>query len=155
MNKTNNYLHRVFVYGTLMKDCGNSGFLYGSTLVGTAKTKGKYLLTASGIPYVIKSPPDKFNDDIVNVKGEVYLVSDDILIRSLDMLEGHPVCYCREEVEIVYDDPSIADANEEVKAWLYFYPRVTGDVVKDGDYRKLREDEMQWHSHYKEKGIHL
>jgi gamma-glutamylaminecyclotransferase len=122
-------MHKVFVYGTLKEGHGNDVLLSFSKKIGEGFTKERYVMYESGIPFVSKSLA------LTKIYGEVYLVTDDTL-DSLDMLEGHPDWYKREEVPIIY--------NNDIKkglltnAWLYFSDAAPGNskINKDGIYRK-------------------
>lgn len=104
--------HRVFVYGTLKK-----GFYFyerylggdKSEFLGKAVASPDYSLYIDGMPHMIAEPTDK------PVKGELFKVDDDVL-NTLDDLEGHPIVYKRELIE-VYDD-----TGERVLAWAYLRP---------------------------------
>jgi len=47
-------------------------------------------------------------------------------------LEGHPTCYKREKIEVCLED------GQEVMAWIYFYPRPQGKLIKEGDFAICR-----------------
>ncbi len=113
--------HIVFVYGTLKRNFSNHHLLLYSKYLGTGKTVDTYSLYVSGIPYVIK------HESISHIHGELYSVNDHTLAR-LDMLEGHPDWYRREEVKILVDNDQI------VTAWLYFFPKPTGNIEASGRY---------------------
>ena len=53
---------------------------------------------------------------------------DNITLKIIDRLEGHPEWYRREEVKVV------TGKGETVTAWLYFYPEKRGKLVKTGRY---------------------
>ena len=100
----------VAVYGTLKK--GNSNYyhyLSDSKHVGTGKTKDKYPLVVSGLPYLLERKGVGHN-----VVVDVFKVSDSQL-EKLDKLEGHPNWYIRKQVDCV-----IGDTVE--KCWIYFNP---------------------------------
>lgn len=102
-------VHKVFVYGTLKK-----GFYFYERYLGGEKAQfiGKaiaspdYSLYVDGMPHMIREPTD------LPVKGELFAV-DEKTLDSLDELEGHPIVYKREIIE-VYDD-----VGELVLAWAY------------------------------------
>lgn len=80
---------KVFVYGTLKKGYGNHIRLRNSPKVTEGWLYG-FQMWESIIPYVRKV------DDLESkVYGEVYEVTLDVLINSLDVLEGHPNFYKR------------------------------------------------------------
>jgi gamma-glutamylcyclotransferase (GGCT)/AIG2-like uncharacterized protein YtfP len=100
--------HRVFVYGTLMRNHHNHRILKENTsyFLGEARTVESYMMLYAGIPYVIKA--DAYYDDHMEthpVKGEVYEV-DDVTLARLDRLEGYQAGregnhYNREEIDVM------------------------------------------------------
>ena len=110
-----------FVYGTLKKKFHNHYLLESSKYLGNGHTKSKYALYESGIPFVIK------NEQVSFIYGELYEIIDKTL-KQLDKLEGHPVWYCREQVEI------ITETGKSILAWLYFYPEPNGKLNTTGLY---------------------
>ena len=83
----------VFVYGTLMRRCGNHRLLETSTLLGRAWTLPEYeLLSLGGCPGLV--PAGK-----TSVAGELYRVTPEVL-ADLDRLEGHPTFYRREPLKL-------------------------------------------------------
>ena len=114
--------HQVFVYGTLRKgQCNHHYFLDRSKFLGMAKTKKKYALYGSGVPFLSRSRA------VSQVIGEVYSV-DDATLSRLDQLEGHPDVYTREQAEVVLEDGT------ELTAWIYFYDLAQGDLIQSGDF---------------------
>ena len=112
----------VFVYGTLKEGYGNHDFLRRAIKVGKAETCEKYGMYETGIPYVIK------DQEKTTIKGEVYIV-DSGTFRGLDQLEGHPVCYKREQIKVKLDN------KRKTTAWIYFYPNQCGREISDGVYK--------------------
>ncbi|EHP85983.1 gamma-glutamylcyclotransferase family protein [Methanotorris formicicus] len=118
----------LFVYGSLRKGFWNhEAYLKNSKFVGNGKTKHKYAMYASIIPYVVE------DEKISHIIGEVYEVNKETLER-IDSLEGHPTCYKRKKV------PIILESGKEIEAWLYFYPEPYGVLVKTGDYGDYMRD---------------
>jgi len=111
----------LFVYGTLRKKQGNHYLLDRSKFLGNAKTKLRYALYRSGVPFLSRSRA------ISQVIGEVYSV-DDTTLKRLDQLEGHPDVYKREQDEVVLEDGT------ELIAWIYFYDAAPGDLIQSGDF---------------------
>ena len=104
-------MEKVFVYGTLKRGHGNHVLLRGSDFLGPSLTKEIYTMYRSGIPFVSKSP------GTTRVIGELYNV-DELTLNHLDMLEGHPTWYKREQINVDYI--SNEGEMESTKAWLYF-----------------------------------
>ena len=71
----------------------------------------------------VKTPP------IVQVKGEVYEVSNEILKR-VDELEGHPTVYKRERIKVVMEK-----SGKEIEARVYFFPYARGKLVEDREFK--------------------
>ena len=115
--------HTIFVYGTLKKGFSNHYLLEGSEWVGAAKTLEKYSLYASGIPFVFKG------EAVSHIYGELYRV-DELTLKIIDRLEGHPEWYWREK------DQFETKEGRTVTAWLYFYPEKRGKLVKSGRYEQ-------------------
>jgi gamma-glutamylaminecyclotransferase len=115
----------VFTYGTLMRGYGNNTLLEGAFFKGEAETVEKYMLTASGVPFV---HPKHKN---VNIKGEVWEVRTLRQLLHLDALESHPNWYKREIIEVKVK-------NKIKKAWIYFNEDSVGTEIPSGDYRDYR-----------------
>lgn len=103
----------VFVYGTLKK-----GFYFHEAYLGENKgifrgqghTSRDYSLYVDALPHLVNEESD------AGVKGELYEVSPEILAR-LDELEGHPIFYRRESIEIIVDGEE-----NSTRAWAYLRP---------------------------------
>jgi len=111
----------LFVYGTLRKGLGNHYFLDRSKFLGMAKTKKRYALYGSGVPFLSRA------GSMTQVTGEVYAI-DDATLSRLDRLEGHPDAYKREQAEVVLEDGT------ELIAWIYFCDTPRGDLIESGDF---------------------
>ena len=109
----------IFAYGSLKRHFHNHHYLESSLYLGTGYTKSKYALYEDGIPFLVKGDP------VSHVCGELYEV-DPTTLKQIDMLEGHPDWYCREQVEI------ISETNQTIMAWLYFYPVKIGQLNRSG-----------------------
>ena len=100
--------HIVAVYGTLKKGYSNYWrHLQSSKYIGSGKTEDRYPLVVEGLPYLINERGIGHN---VNV--DVFKVSDSVLER-LDILEGHPKWYRREQIRIRLN-------GKIVWCWIYF-----------------------------------
>ncbi len=114
----------VFVYGTLRKGFSNHMYLEKAEFLGMARTKEKYTMRVSGIPYVSKEPT-------IHIVGEVYKVNE-IELMNIDNLEGHPNWYKRELIKVVLS------SGKELEAWMYFNETGEGEIVKSGDFSKVK-----------------
>ena len=110
----------LFVYGTLKRGFHNHGWLEENDCyyLGDAFTKDNYTLLQdhyNGLPYVVKESSNQ-------IFGELYLVTEDLLKR-LDVLEGHPIFYKRELIDVYVEidkKPSNKKELIEQSAYLYF-----------------------------------
>jgi len=111
----------VFVYGSLKRGYWNyETFLKGrSKFVCDAETCYKMYMTDIGYPLVTKTIPK------TTIKGELFII-DEIVLKDLDTLEGHPVYYHREITEVIANDGKV------LKAWMYFNDRVEGKCISNG-----------------------
>ena len=121
----------LFVYGTLRMGQSNYQRLLngkeGFSFLGPAVTINKYTMLSSGIPFVHKQPATSV------IIGEVIMVWNNKLIKSLDALEGHRdgerQGYHREQTPVRLDN------GVNMLAWLYFYYGVHhGTIVQSGDW---------------------
>ncbi len=94
-------MHEIFVYGTLKKGFANhDGYLASSIFVGNAITMKKYpmILQSPAYPHLVNIKGEGYH-----IKGEVYSV-DDVVLSSLDELEGYPEHYYRECIDVRLTD---------------------------------------------------
>lgn len=93
----------IFVYGTLRKGGRNHHLLSSAQFIGDAKTKRRFVMRASSIPFVSDAQQVSF------IQGEVYVLNDECL-EAIDHLESfHPNApelswYEREEIEVILED---------------------------------------------------
>lgn len=129
---------RVFVYGTLKKDCGNYSLMQ--------HIKAKFLgydymrlparmVSMGGFPAVCHSP----SDNPRRIYGQVFEIEPDAL-ASLDRLEGHPRWYRREK---------LTTGLGEFRAWIYLMPEKTlirkqDNVVPESMWRLKEAEEQFW-----------
>lgn len=99
-------LHRVFVYGTLMKGEHHHDLLREARFLGLSETHPEYELVQ--IDYY----PALLTGGSQRIMGELYEV-DDALLEKLDELEEVPHYYVRERIQL-------ADGTE---AQVYLLPR--------------------------------
>lgn len=107
-SKDNVLTQKVAVYGTLKRGHGNHRLLQFAPFLGGGKTKSKYPLVVSGLPYMYDNKGVGHN-----VEVEVY-ECDHHDMRDLDMLEGHPNFYRRKVIPIQMNNGEVIDA------WVYF-----------------------------------
>ena len=94
-------MHRIFVYGTLKRSFGNWSMLLKdrSTFVGTAVSEPTFtMLGMGGFPGIIHGGSTR-------IHGEVFEVND-VVLRDLDRLEGHPSWYERQPLQVTLEDGS-------------------------------------------------
>jgi len=118
-------MNYIFVYGTLKKGRGNHYLLNNQSFMGKGTIKGNYKMFVNRIPFLTTSP----EFDIKEIKGELYSVSNEAL-DNLDMLEGHPFAYKREQVIVHLNDET------SVISEAYLYPY---EVLKLRDLRYFEE----------------
>lgn len=103
---SNNKLIRVFVYGTLKRGQPNYKWLTDSsngsaTFISSGTTSVRFPLvigTRYNIPFLLNRPG---TGNLI--AGEVYEIDEPMLSR-LDVLEGYPEFYHRDEYDIQTDD---------------------------------------------------
>lgn len=119
-------LNIIFVYGTLRQGYGNNVLLKDAVYLGEGITKDKYILTASGIPFVSKLVP------MTNITGELYKIQTLDDFYYVDKLESHPEWYKREIITVVSN-------GEEHQAWIYFNDASQGsNVITTGDFNDYK-----------------
>ncbi len=117
----------VFIYGTLRKGYWNHVYVENADALGFAKTiESDFIMRAHSYPFVCRAKAD--NKQIATkITGELYAVSD-YELKKLDVLEGYPRFYDREQILIT------TNAGENYTAWMYINNNGSGDVVESGDY---------------------
>ena len=105
-SKDNNEERRVvFCYGTLKQGHGNHRLLTNAKFLGVAKTPAKYTMyNTGGFPAVIPQGDTE-------ISGELYEVTPEEF-RRLDMLEGYPSMYGREQIQL---------QDSEETPWIYLW----------------------------------
>jgi gamma-glutamylcyclotransferase (GGCT)/AIG2-like uncharacterized protein YtfP len=114
-------LHRLFVYGTLMKGEHHHEALKSARFVGLSETEGQFDLVQ--IDYY----PALLANGQTRITGEVYEV-DDATLKELDALEEVPDFYLRERIRL-------SDGSE---AETYVLPREragAGEPIPSGYFR--------------------
>lgn len=100
---------RCFFYGTLKKGQYFHEAYLGSgksIFLGTGFASPEYSLYVGAQPHLIREPSDR------PVKGELYEICATVL-KSIDDLEGSPVVYKRQLIEI------FTELGEKTLAWAY------------------------------------
>ena len=127
----------VSVYGTLRPGHGNNGLLRGAKHLGTGKTQNKFLLSASGVPFV---SPRKGLAGSNHVTVDTYIV-DDKEFADLDMLESHPQWYMRQKTNVVL-------GGSLIRTWLYFNDDIGQEIIPTGDYDDYRTPSYTTNHYY-------
>lgn len=121
----------LFVYGTLMRGCGNDRLLAGATFLGRVRSAPLYrMLHLGGFPAIIEGDGE--------VWGELYELADDAQCARIDRLEGTPHLYRRDALRL-------ADGLE-VDAYFLQRPRGDERVIGSGDWRKAGPLPLYWRS---------
>lgn len=129
-------MNKIFVYGTLLSGFGNHKRLLEdkSTYLGTAKIRGK-MFSMGGFPGVAEG------EECIN--GEVYEVNDEVL-KSLDILEGHPNVYKRTVVELIPDEEGEWDGYK-VETYICQHIPKGAPEIPHGSWRKyVEESSKDW-----------
>ncbi len=86
----------VFVYGTLKRGQCRGSVLMGQVFLGEQTTKPLYqMYKISSFPGIMLAE----NSSPVPIKGELWSV-DEITLRRLDQIEGHPNLFKRDKIEL-------------------------------------------------------
>lgn len=118
-------MHRVFVYGTLLRHEPNHRLLLGARFVRAARTLPRFELVDLG------DYPALVEGGGTAVHGEVYEV-DDGCLAGLDALEEVPLLYERREIELSSGD----------RAQAYLMPRAAArgrPRIASGSWRRFRK----------------
>jgi gamma-glutamylaminecyclotransferase len=118
-------LHRLFVYGTLMRGEVNAHLMSAARFVGEARTVTAYQLRLlEGYPALLPGGSQA-------VRGEIHLV-DIRLLGALDEFEGHPALFRRQEVALA--------GGGQAEAYLFAAPAAVSaaPLLVDGDWRRWR-----------------
>lgn len=100
----------LLVYGTLKGMTGT-----GKNFLKMAKTFDDFILYNGGFPSV-RPVSDDENAPHGRIIGELFEITDENTLRSLDNYEGHPDLFERQVIKVVDDD------GEEHEAWMYLGP---------------------------------
>lgn len=122
-------MHRIFVYGTLMRGESNHRLLEKSKYLGPATTQPKFKLVNLG------SFPGMEPGGRTAVIGEVFEV-DDSTLHKLDLLEGHPRMYLRTPIQLV------GCKVVEAEAYIWNLGRRADyyGTIKTGNWRQWRNE---------------
>ncbi|WP_027621719.1 gamma-glutamylcyclotransferase family protein [Acetivibrio clariflavus] len=131
------YINKVFVYGTLMKGFQNyKRYLEGKiNSITPGRTYGVLYHLREGYPALL--PGNEI------VEGEIMEPVDDMLLKSLDRLEGYSErssnnLYIREVRNI------LTEKGQQMTCWIYIYAdkkyaKENGILVPNGNWRKFME----------------
>jgi gamma-glutamylcyclotransferase (GGCT)/AIG2-like uncharacterized protein YtfP len=112
---------RVFIYGSLLRGLHNHHHLHGARFIADDLTRPDFTLVTLG------SFPAMVAYGTTSVTGELWEV-DAAILKRLDALEGHPVCYRR--------TPIVLASRRKADTYLMPRDRVSGrPVVANGDWR--------------------
>lgn len=132
----------VAVYGTLKKGFNNYyNYLTSSKHIGTGRTQDKYPLIVEGLPFLINKKGVGHN-----VKVDVFKVSD-ATFKNLDILEGHPRWYKREQIPVTLSNGKVYNC------WIYFCPKtIKSNTILQESYEqssrhRIKEDVTEDVSH--------
>jgi gamma-glutamylaminecyclotransferase len=119
----------IFVYGSLRKGLHNNHLLDDAKYIGKFTTINHYIMIGTksfSYPYLIDPTYLKFNlyssiadDYSKNIVGEVYEI-DNVLMKKLDSLEGHPDYYTRKQIQV---------ENDIAKIYVYAYILENKDII--------------------------
>ncbi len=130
-------MKRVFVYGTLMKGYGNHRvFLEGKARqCGRGIIKGELFHLPEGYPGLLKGEGP--------VRGEVYEIRDENVLKSLDGLEGYEEGGSGNLYERARETVTM-EGEETLECWVYYYrdgdyARSRGVFVENGDWKAFME----------------
>lgn len=138
---------KLFLYGSLRQGLQNNYKLESAEFKGMYHTTKKYFMIGAksgAYPYVVA---EKLHDSLehTEIHGELYLVSN-VLLSSLDEMEGHPTQYKRQSVEIVnaaghteYAQMYILE-NEELKTGITKGFDCRFAHVSSGDWKKYTSE---------------
>ena len=103
--------HLVAVYGTLKRAYGNHRVMEqaGGVYLTTTETEKPLLMGDGGFPMIFE-PTEELQRFAVPCQVEVFRVRD---LEPLDLLEGHPNFYHREQIQVVHFKEPV---------WLYLGP---------------------------------
>lgn len=116
-NETN-----IFVYGSLREGLPLSPALSSATHVATCKSESKYTMYDLGaFPCILKGGETQ-------IVGDLYIVDDETLAR-LDLIEGVPVLYNRDIIDIY--------GWEQTDVYAYFFTdeKVQANTIENGDWK--------------------
>lgn len=124
----------IFVYGTLMQGLRNHHLLKDEKLIcdKTHSQQKADLIVLYDRPYM------QLNSEGVQIKGELYEVSDSALTR-LDELEDHPKWYIRKSIHVFSKT-----LDQTIEAFVYLIQDAPetkfGEVYKEGCFQTYMKD---------------
>lgn len=119
----------VFTYGTLKRGYWNNGLLASSEFCAEAVTlEDQFIMYDGSFPYVATG-------GISRIKGELFLIKDEGVLRNLDRLEGVPSHYIRKETKFRVipneNEPEIPGLEHIVDGYMYIASPNTANRLKE------------------------
>jgi gamma-glutamylcyclotransferase (GGCT)/AIG2-like uncharacterized protein YtfP len=127
----------VFVYGTLKSKEDNHSILQTSEFIAEAITLKPFKLYDTGLGYPIVIP----NYNGYRVKGEVYKITSEEVMKALDYLEGYPAFYDRQIIKV-----RRLDNDEVLLAWIYYVKQPFGKKIKEIKPTDKKDRIVEWKS---------
>ena len=117
----------LFAHGTLREGGRNNNLVTDAVSLGNAVTEQDFAM------YIIKEKPVVTTLPRTRIKGEVYVVTDEVL-TVIDRFQGHPRINKRDLVPVRLEDGNV------VETWLYFHilPLRDSVLVESGDYSDIK-----------------
>ena len=120
-------MNKLFVYGTLKQGHGNHRLLTDAKFVGTATTSQEFTMySTGGFPALVHSGD-------TSIFGEVYEVTDEEFSR-LDVLEGYPHMYTREQISVNVGEEGDSFVSNNVWVYIWNYELDDMPVVESGEW---------------------
>lgn len=112
---------KLFVYGTLKKNCKNHYLIESCEFISNASTVDKFALIKhkkGEFPCLIESP-------VFNIIGEMFLVEDKKILE-LDYFEGAPEYFFRKKISVLTDS-----GIDEAFVYVFKNKHIYGDVFSE------------------------
>ncbi len=136
----------IFVYGTILSGMTNNQRVSGYNLIGEAYTIEKYYmcsLRSKSYPMVSYIPFHSIQK-LTNIKGEVYEIDKECLQR-LDCLEGHPIFYTRQIIDVKCNNKIMNPF-----CYIVLYPDIVKEISESYEKRSISVNDGDWKKYYLE-----